>query len=286
MTRLTPDMIREVPFSMFERDENLMRTLNISMKGLACEAIGVTGKDIDLEGLTAAAVPVSSGNGVTSGFSESVRVITEHQGMKSFVTKGTDVVGMAESLDSKADIIFMADDTEFLAINTKVLKYVNNTRSTALGYFTALKKAMSGLEGKEVLLVGAGRVGSNVLDLLLENKAIVTLVESDPAKVEAIARRSRDVLIESSLEKAVRGAGAILNASPARIDGEWIREGCIISSPGVPYSYDEEGMRKAKLIVHDPLQIGVTVMAVWSASLSISRNPISIRAHTMVEVLH
>jgi pyrrolysine biosynthesis protein PylD len=285
MTRLTSDMIREVPFSLFGRDRDLMRSLNISLKGLACEAVGVTEEDLDLECLTAAAVPITSGIGVTKGFSESVCVITDHLGMKSFVTKGNDVVGMAEALESRADIIFLADDEKFLAINTKVLKYAENTRSTALGYFTALKMAMSGLEGKEVLLVGVGRVGSTVLDLLLESKAIVTVVDSDSSKLDAAARTSKNVKIERSLESAVRSASAILNASPAKIDGEWIREGCIISSPGVPYSYDEEGERKAKLIIHDTLQIGVAVMAVWSANLSMARRPISLKARTMAEAM-
>ena len=40
----------------------------------------------------------------------------------------------------------------------------------------------------------------------------------------------------------------------------------IISSPGMPFSFDEEGQRRAGALIHDPLQIGVSVMAVWSAS--------------------
>jgi pyrrolysine biosynthesis protein PylD len=42
----------------------------------------------------------------------------------------------------------------------------------------------------------------------------------------------------------------------------------------MPYSFDGEGERRMRILVHDPLQIGVAVMAVWSASLSLQGMPI------------
>ncbi|MCL2786298.1 MAG: hypothetical protein FWD81_03650, partial [Methanomassiliicoccaceae archaeon] len=48
-----------------------------------------------------------------------------------------------------------------------------------------------------------------------------------------------------------------------------IQEGAVISSPGVPYAFDEEGERRAKMIIHDVLPLGVAVMAIASIGLSL-----------------
>ncbi len=95
------------------------------------------------------------------------------------------------------------------------------------------------------------------------------MVDSDTTKIAALKHRFQDIKVASDLQAAVTEADAFLNASPARIKGEWIREGAIISSPGMPYSFDSLGEARASVLVHDPLQIGVSVMAAWSASYSI-----------------
>jgi pyrrolysine biosynthesis protein PylD len=271
MTRLTYEMIENVPDSMELRDERLKQDLGMDMKGLSYLAIGLEGSDLNLSGFKVAAVPITSGKGVTPSFCRSVCSITQHLGMNSHVTEGTDVAGFYQAMDAGADIIFMADDLEFVAVNMRERRCADNTRSTALGYFSALKKAMRGLDGKEVLVIGAGRVGSCAIDLLAEEHATITVIDSDSSKIAGIKHRLPKVKVETDLEQAVRQADAILNASPARIEGEWLREGTIISSPGMPYSFDSLGEKMASVLVHDPLQIGVSVMAVWSASYSIQR---------------
>ncbi len=275
MTRLTPDMIKDVPGSPAERDAALARTLGMTMKGLAYASVGLSSQDLIVEELTAAAVPVTSGIGVTEGFSESVCAIVDHLGMDCFVTGRTDVAGLYEALTAGADIVFMADDNEFVAMNTRARQCIDNTRSTALGYFTALKVAAGGLQGKHVLLIGAGRVGSCAAELLSRENAFVTVVDVDRTRADSLRSRYRNFQVSSDLQAAVMESELILNASPARIPGEWIMEGARVSSPGVPYSFDEEGVRKMAALVHDPLQIGVSVMAVWSASLSLPRTPLA-----------
>jgi len=52
-----------------------------------------------------------------------------------------------------------------------------------------------------------------------------------------------------------------------------VKEGAIISSPGIPYPFDELGIKRAKMIIHDPLDIGAAVMAVQAASFSRLKNP-------------
>lgn len=276
MTRLTPEMISEVPRSFLERDRDLADALGLTLKDLAYRSVGVSDHDLSMEELTAASVPVSGGKGVTRGFSESVRSILEHLGMSAFTTARTDVAGLSDAISAKADIIFMADDEEFVALNRHAGTAVSNTRSTALGYVTALKVAAGGLEGKNVLLIGAGRVGSFAAELLTGERASVTVFDIDGGRAEALQGQFKDLRACTDLREAMLENKIVFNASPAVIPGEWVREGAAIASPGVPFSFDRDGIRKARTIIHDPLQIGVSTMAVWSASLSIMRMPASL----------
>lgn len=285
MTRLTPAMIHDVPYAMRERDHKLGRSLGRDLKGLAYEAVGLDVNEHVMEDLTIACVPVTAGQSTISGFSDSVCAVAEHLGSRSFVTKRTDVSGFLDAISARADIVFMADDEEFVAFNVKAGQAVNNIRSTALGYFTALRLAAGPLDEKDVLLIGAGRVGSKAADLLAAARARVTVVDADLSRVEALLKTHHSFISEGVLETAVRKASLIYNASPARIPGEWIRDGAVVVSPGMPFSFDEEGMRRMRMLVHDPLQIGVAVMAVWSASLSLSRTVIPHHVTTAMEVI-
>lgn len=273
MTRLTPEMIEDVPRSFPERDADLMDTLGLTLKDLAYRSVGMLPPDLALDELVAAAVPVTSGKGVTEGFSRSVCAILEHLGMSAFVTGRTDVAGLSDAISVQADIIFMADDQEFVALNRHAGMAVNNTRSTARGYVAALERAAGGLEGKHVLLIGAGRVGSYAAELLVGEGAVTTVFDVDRGRAEALRGRFKALSICADPAEAMVESTLIFNASPAAIPGSWIREGAIISSPGVPYGFDRGGEEKARLIVHDPLQIGVAVMAIWSASLSMASMP-------------
>lgn len=255
------------------------------MRGLAYEAVGVNPDSMPLEDYSTAVVPVTSGKGVTQGFTESVCSILQHLGMKSFITQRTDIAGLSDALAAKVDIVFMADDAEFIALNTRTGTFSDNIRSTALGYVTALKIAAKGLQGKEVLLIGAGRVGDKMADMLEAEEAKVTITDIDVSKSRALQKKHVDFKVCEDIETAVRNFTLILNASPGKIPGEWINEGTIVSSPGMPYSFDEEGVKKMKILIHDPLQIGVSVMAVWSASLSLYELPIPVESHVCAEVI-
>jgi pyrrolysine biosynthesis protein PylD len=285
LTRLTYEMIENVPDSMALRDERLRQDLGMDMKGLSFLSLGLDSGDLNLNRFSAVAVPITSGKGVTPGFCDSVCAITRHLGMESHVTEATDVAGFYQAMEAGADIVFMADDHEFVAVNIKESRCADNTRSTALGYFTALKKAMGNMAGTEVLVVGAGRVGTCAIELLTDERALITVVDSDLNKAEAVKRRFPNIKIAGDLAKAVSGADALLNASPARIKGDLIKEGAIVSSPGMPYSFDSLGESRASVLVHDPLQIGVSVMAAWSASYSIQGKAKKIGCRQAIEVL-
>ncbi|MFA6710300.1 MAG: 3-methylornithyl-N6-L-lysine dehydrogenase PylD [Candidatus Methanomethylophilaceae archaeon] len=266
MTRLTTDMIQDT-VNVSQLDYKLVHSIGMDTLGLAKKAAGTSATDTNPRKYSAAVVPMTCGLGTISGFSESVDATLKNLGMRSSITSGTDVVGMTEAIESDADIVFMADDEQFIALNVRMHKYVDNTESTARGYVAALEAANGSLQDKTVLVIGCGRVGSIAIGLLSDLCARVCAVDICYEKAMQLREVHCGLQIYSDTETAVRENRLIVNCSPAPIPGEWIMEGSVISSPGVPYSFDREGERKAK-IIHDPLSIGVSVMAVMSMSLS------------------
>ncbi|MDR1955117.1 MAG: 3-methylornithyl-N6-L-lysine dehydrogenase PylD [Candidatus Methanoplasma sp.] len=267
MTRLTDRIVEKIIGSLDGTNDMLTSLTGMSILELACDAIDITPDEIDLDGIRVGVVPVTSGLGIIKKFSESVAEIARKLGMEAFVTEYADVAGLAEALSAEVDIVIMADDLKFIAINISKGRFSHNSFATAAGYVSALKGAAGGLAGKDVLVLGAGRVGSIAAELLAAKGACVTVYDIDKKRTEDLLCRM-DVKIADDAESALSSHTLVLNASPAAIDGRSVKEGTIFSSPGLPFPFDELGLKKAKMVIHDPLEIGVAVMAVQSASFS------------------
>ena len=179
--------------------------------------------DYDLSRFTAAAVPVTSGLGIIGGFAKSVDAITARLGMRSYVTEGTDVAGFAEAVGKGADIIMMSDDPMFISYNTLERRYTDNSWGTAMGYAVCLKNAAKGVEGKDVLVVGSGRVGTWATKILIGWGANVTVTDIVHEKAEALT--SLGAKAERNVEKAVSDNTLLINAAPYIIPGEIIAQG-------------------------------------------------------------
>ncbi len=268
MTRLTPDQIEGVKDNKLGLDFRLMKSTGKTVKDIALEAAGLD-PDTDLSGFRVAVVPVTSGLGIISGFSTSVSAIASRLGIDSHVTEGTDVHGFSEGIDDSADIIMMADDKKFVAYNIHEEKYTDNSWGTAKGYSVALKNAAGGLDGKDVLVIGAGFVGTWAVRFLQEMGAKVFVTDIIYEKAERLGKYGAEPLRD--VAKAISDHTLLLNAAPFIIPGDIIVEESIISSPGIPHYYDQVGRDRAKAIIHDPLEIGVAVMVVNSAGFSIKR---------------
>ncbi|MDR3205781.1 MAG: 3-methylornithyl-N6-L-lysine dehydrogenase PylD, partial [Candidatus Methanoplasma sp.] len=246
MTRLTDDMVRGVAGALDGVDGMLRRTTGMGRLELACDALGLDPDGLDLSGFKACAVPITSGLGVIKRFSESVAEIARKLGMDASVTESPDVTGFTEALNAGADIIFMADDTTFASYNVRVGKYANNSFCTAAGYASALRGAAGGLEGRKVLVLGAGRVGSIAARIMVGNGAEVCVADIEAEKAARLASNvGAKVAYDAS--KAISSHDLILNASHAHIPGSLIRRGAIISSPGIPHTFDAEGWEKATI---------------------------------------
>ena len=267
MTRLTDDDVKSISDTLDELDAMLREKAGRGLKNIACEAAGIPENMIDPRIFEIAVVPITSGLGVITRFSESVRDACKWLGFKSYVTEGTDVTGFAEAVDKKANIIFMADDYQYIAYNTAAKRHADNSLGTAMGYVACLSASAGGVDGKDVLVLGAGRVGSRAARLLTDKGARVTIADIDTPKAESVAATIRGVTVAKDIPAAISSHDLILNASPAHVDSANIREGAIISSPGVPHTFDEEAYAKAT-VIHDPLVIGTAAMLMLSASYS------------------
>ena len=267
MTRLTDDDVKSISDTLDELDAMLREKAGRGLKSIACEAAGIPENMIDPRIFEIAVVPITSGLGVISRFSESVRDACRWLGFESYVTDGTDVTGFADAVDKKASIIFMADDYQYVAYNTAANRQADNSTGTAMGYVACLDASAGGVKGKDVLVLGAGRVGSRAARLLTDKGARVTIADIDLPKAEAVAASIPGVKATGDIPAAISSNSLILNASPAHVDSELIRDGAIISSPGVPHTFDEAAYAKAT-IIHDPLVIGTAAMLMMSASYS------------------
>ncbi|MGE4577843.1 MAG: 3-methylornithyl-N6-L-lysine dehydrogenase PylD [Candidatus Methanomethylophilaceae archaeon] len=260
MTRLTEDMIDGIPGTAWKRNESLRQAVGMDLKTLAFRTIGEDPDYFDLSHYVTASVPITAGLGVIGGFSQSVSAILESMGFRSFVTSNTDIDGVYEALEKEADILFTADDVRYIAYNRRTGAYSDNSFATAAGYAEALDGAAGGLGGKEVLVVGAGLVGTEAVRILTSKGATVSVTDVIPGKAEKLASEYGASAI-TSIEDSISSHKYILNASPGFIPGRLIAKGAVISSPGVPFSFDAEGVAKAQAVIHDPLDIGTAVMA-------------------------
>ena len=263
-------MISGLSDELSDLDRYLLRTTGMDLRTLGFRAVGIDPTTVNVRNYHAAAVPVTSGLGVISGFSRSVADSVRDMGIACDVTAATDVEGFGEALDRGADIILMADDIQYMAFSVRTGKYSNNSYCTAAGYVEALRGAVHGLQGKHVLVLGAGRVGSNMIPILAKQGAFITIADVDRAKAEQAAARNPGTVCADDIAAATRASEYILNASPTPIKGELIRPGAIVSTPGVPHVYDAVTQKKAT-IIHDRLAIGTAVMVAQSIAFSLGK---------------
>ena len=283
MTRLTPQDIENV-WDGADLDRRLGGMTGRGGRGIALESAGMP-TDMDLSGFSVVCVPVTSGLGEIGGFAGSLDAIARHLGMRSRVSGSSDVAGFAEAVSSGADIVLMADDDRFIAYNTVTNTVSDNAYCTAMGYAVALRDAAEGLAGRRVLVMGAGFVGSEAVRILRGMNALVTVVDIDVPKARRLAL-SEGVQWEEDVSEAVSCHDLILNASPGTVSGTDMVPGTVVSSPGVPCRYDDEARRRARAIIHDPLEIGTTVMLTTAAAETVRRTGrVNIPVHGLEAVL-
>ncbi len=270
MTRLVAAQVKDLPDTLPEYDSCLRRQTGHTLKEIAAAASGLPWEEVGkrISGTLVAVVPTTYGGGVIPGFAQAVRGIAAYLGFESLVTGRLNLAGLREALERKADIIAIADDDDFLAVNTSSGRVVDNAAATGRGYAAAMKLQQGCLKDREVLVIGLGRVGRSAVETLKKFQARVVVYDID-ARKRAFFEKDTSVLVAHDLEEALNQHYLILDASPGAgiIDIRHLKGESCVFAPGIPLGVTEAGaVFLGDRLVHDPLQIGVATMLVGALS--------------------
>lgn len=278
MTRLHHSQIFAIPEEIENYDRELAEKtgMNLAEIGRRVKLSGWAGyikenkleniEDFNLENIGVAVIPITAGRGKITGFCEAVRAILVEMGFASVhITQTTDVSGINEALSHKAEVIFMADDNNFISFNTQKSLIMNNDRATARAYIEALSAMAGGISQRNVLVLGAGKVGSECIEYLLARHAHPVCYELKEEKAGEISQKYKVKCYTSkNLNRLVKDFEIIIDATPAAdiITADMIDKNTYLAAPGIPAGFTEQAAEKlGSRLIHDPLQLGVAAMA-------------------------
>jgi len=259
MTRLNENDISGISSGLHMYDMELKKTLGYTLEEIAKKSVKAFYSDSVYKKYTIAVIPVKSGMGIITGFSETVSDILKYCGTDVFVTDKTDIAGIQEAYEKNADIIFVADDETCAAFSLDKKVYSDNGYATGIAFAAALEIMMDRVE-EEVLILGAGPVGIAASQYLSQIGAIPVLCDLQEDK----ACHAASTIINAKVEKNLKNINKykyILDASTSGgfIKADDITENTKISAPGIPLGVAEE-IRDKVSIFHNPLEIGIMTM--------------------------
>jgi len=275
VTRLVTADISDIAANLKNYDSELVARTGYSLSGIACRAAEIDEAQIKnlLPEIRVGIIPISSGEGIIGGFSDAVLNILLHMGANAFITRTTDIAGIAESFEKKADIVMLADDESFVALHFRSRSIADNSVCTGKAFATGLRLMAGSLKGREVLIIGCGPVGRSATETLILMGARVSVydVQVEPLKVwvkTVDQTADSKIQIAKKLDPALQCHQYIIDASPARniIHAHHITPDTYVSAPGFPCGLDAEAREKlSNRLLHDPLQLGVATMLVSAA---------------------
>ncbi|MGN1015320.1 MAG: 3-methylornithyl-N6-L-lysine dehydrogenase PylD [Butyricicoccus sp.] len=255
MTRLTEQDIEHLTQQLQQLDAELTALCGMPLRELALTASGLAAAD--MRSLRIGVVPITAGRGVIGGFSDSVCGILNHIGADAFVTDGTDVEGIYQSM-RQADCGMYADDNRYLSVRYGNGTVSDNGDATGRGFAAALLAVAGSLDGETVLVTGAGPVGRAAANWLTAHGAQVVVCDVDPDKL-------RDLPYDTISSLDGRQFRYVLDATPAAdvIHAGHITEDAVVAAPGMPLGIAEdavEKLRRGGTLIHNPLELGTAVM--------------------------
>lgn len=271
MTRLRTSDIAGITRQLRQYNRELLGKTGHTLAEIAAHAVGalpLTASDSRVAGRLAAVVPLTCGQGIIGGFAETVAAILQFLGMQAFVPRAPDAKGIAAALACQAEFLFLADDDRFIALALKTGRCADNSEATGKGYVAALDYMTGGLNGRSVLILGAGPVGCAAALAVLGLGGRVHVYDKKAAASEHLARTvlsssGHEIIVEPELAAALRAHRLIVDACPAAafITAEHLYADSFVAAPGVPLGVHAGALAGiGPRLVHDPLQLGVATM--------------------------
>ena len=272
MTRLRAEDIKNISQELKEYDQELLKKTGNTLKGIALHAIGLSDYEFEeiVKSFNICVVPLTCGQGVIKLFSETVSGIISHLGFHSFVAQNPDAAGIAEAFEKKSDIIFLADDDRFVAINLHTQYVSDNDEMTAKGFLAGLDLMAGGLKGKNVMVIGCGPLGGYAAKALVKAGVMVSVCDIHPQCASTLQKEIADELktiieIDNSWQSPPGKYRYMIDATPSAdfIDVSMITPDTYVAVPGFPSGLSSEARKKiSNRYLHDPLQIGVATMVI------------------------
>jgi pyrrolysine biosynthesis protein PylD len=276
MTRLRTEDIEHIAQTLKAYDQELLNKTGNTLKEIACHALGVPAdelKDI-VTSCRVCVIPLTWGQGMINRFCATVSSIVSHLGFRSFVAQDPDVAGIAQAFAKKSDIIVLADDHRFVAINVRTKYVSDNIEMTAKGFVAGLDLMAGGLKGKETLVIGCGELGRHTAKTLVAMGGRVSVCDINPQlalslQKEIMEEPKTPVQVDNDWCSTPGKYQHMIDATPCAdfIDASMITRGTCVAVPGVPCGLSSEARNElSHRYLHDPLQIGVATMVVDAAN--------------------
>lgn len=282
MTRLRSADIVQISALLDAYDDELVAKTGHPLLGVACHAVGLSEEVIvdRLADVHTGVVPIRWGKGLIGGFSETTRDILKHLGFQAFATENSDVAGLAEAVEKRADIIFLSDDDHFVALNIESRRVVDNAGATGMGFGTGLNLMAGGLQGQRVLVIGCGAVGFSAAMTLAKYGAKISVCDVDHSRSRHLASALYKMLnikveIEFELITAFSKYRFLVEATNSAdiIHDRDLSPETYIAAPGMPLGLSPDAAQKfAARLLHDPLQTGVATMALEACKQILSQS--------------
>lgn len=257
MTRLIEEDIDSISYKLHSYDMELKKTYGYTLEQIARRAVKASHRNHKLR---TAVVPVTSGLGIIGGFSRTVCDILKYCKADVFVTEKADVAGIQEAYKNDVDIIFMADDDVCAAFSLNGKVSSDNGYATGMGFAAALEIMMEKVDGEEVLILGAGPVGTAAATYFSQAGAIPVLCDLQEEKVRSVA----STIANARIEKSLNNVNKYLYLLDATTTGEFIKENDVsertkISAPGMPLGTTKK-VREKVSVFHNALELGIMTM--------------------------
>jgi pyrrolysine biosynthesis protein PylD len=271
MTRLQTSDVATITSQLKAYDEELVSKTGHTLRQIACHAVGLTEAVVSKisSTLPVGVVPIHWGQGVIEGFCDATAGILRHLGFRVFVSGQPDVLGIAEVCAAKADVVFLSDDHDFVAIPIRTGQCVHNAEATGKGFAAGLDLMVGGLGNRKVLVLGCGPVGRSSVLTLLSYGASVSIYDTNVDNCREFINAISDpdshrITIAPDIETALAKHSLVVDATPAAgiIRDKDISLHTYIAAPGMPLGLERHALKKVSdRILHDPLQLGVATMA-------------------------
>ena len=109
MTRLTEADVTTLTRELGTFEARLLEATGLDLRGLALRAAGMEDCCVQLRGARIAAVPMTAGDGVITGFTACVVAVLLHLGCDAWASTQPDVRGIQAAVAAGAGVLFLAD---------------------------------------------------------------------------------------------------------------------------------------------------------------------------------